>query len=71
MFCCKRLLTKCAVNSFNRLRYSIVLGNSENEVVEKWKQKFANENISEIESSIKHILDHVIGRNEVEIIHLN
>lgn len=28
-------------------------------IVDKWKRKLAGENISEIDSSIKHILDHV------------
>lgn len=69
MFCSKRLLIKSVIKSINRLKsQGIVLGSSANEVVAKWKQKFANENISEIDSSIKHILDHVIGRNEVELI---
>lgn len=63
MFCSKRLLINGVMKRY--ASWSAVLGSCENEVVEKWKQKFANENISEIESSIKHILDHIIGRNEV------
>lgn len=61
MFCCKRLLKTSVILNFNRLASSknIALGSSENEIIEKWKKKFANENISEIESSIKHIMDHV------------
>lgn len=44
---------------------NVLLGKTETELVDKWKQKFAHENISEIETSIKHILDHVIGKDKV------
>lgn len=49
-----------------QVRYlNLALGKSETEIIEKWKRKFASENISEIEESIKHILDHV--QKEVNI----
>lgn len=37
--------------------------NSETEIISKWKQKLANENISEVDSSIKHILNYVQKMN--------
>lgn len=39
----------------------------ENDIIEKWGKKFAEENVSEVESSIKHILNHIVGRNVVGI----
>lgn len=43
----------------------IVSGKTETEIIDRWKQKFANENVSEIETSIKHILHHVIVKTKV------
>lgn len=69
MFFCKRLnVVKCITKNFNRLRSCGVLGSYENEVIEKWKKKFKYENISEIETSIKLILDHIVDKKEVKII---
>lgn len=65
----RRLLTANTVLRVNTLRcINIAFGSSENEIIDKWKQKFASENISEIETSIKHILGHVIEQKEVAII---
>lgn len=65
----RQLLTANTVLNVNTLRClniaNIALGKNETEIIEKWKQKFAKENIDEIESSIKHILDHVINKKEV------
>lgn len=60
-----RLLTANALLHSNPLRClnTASLGASETEIIDKWKQKFASENISEIESSIKLILNHVIEQN--------
>lgn len=64
----RRLLTANTVLKVNTLRcINIAFGSSETEIIDKWKQKFASENISEIESSIKHILGHVIGQKKVAI----
>lgn len=62
----KRLLTAASflnVNTVRTLNYA--LGRSESELIEKWKQKFADENISEIDTSIRHILEHVIEKDKV------
>lgn len=62
MFGCKQLTkSKNVVLNFGRL----VSGSSGNEVIKKWERKFAKENISEVEVSIQHILNHVVGKNEV------
>lgn len=62
-----RLLSTIPVVSVNALRtLNIVFGKSENELIEKWKQKFAEENISEVDVSIKHILDHVVQKDKVK-----
>lgn len=58
-----RILAGKAAFQTNMRCLNIALGPSDSEFVEKWKKKFANENISEIESSIKHILNHVIEQN--------
>lgn len=64
MFCYKRLLkTSVMLNSVSCKK--IALGSSETEIFERWKKKFANENISEIDSSLRHILNHVTGKNTV------
>lgn len=59
----RRLLASNTLNTQRCL--NIALGRSDTEIIDKWKQKFASENISEVESSIKHILDHVIEKKEV------
>lgn len=66
MFHCKRFNDKrLLLKVFNRLRScDAALGSSENEVIEKWKKKFASESIPEIDSSIKWILKHITGKNE-------
>lgn len=52
-----RQLTANILN-VNSLRCSNV-ALKKSEIIYKWKQKFANENISEVDSSIKHILNFV------------
>lgn len=58
-----RLITGNAVMHLNSLRSLNIaaLGTCETEIIEKWKQKFASENISEPDESIKHILKYVIS----------
>lgn len=56
-----RLIMTNTVLNVNKLRsLDIALGKSETELIDKWKLKFANEKISEIDTSLKHILHHVI-----------
>lgn len=62
----KRLFTFNAILNASTLRcLNVALGSAESEIIDKWKRKFANEKISEIESSIKHILDHVLEQKKV------
>lgn len=62
----RRLLSATSVVNVNTLRtLNFALGRSETELIDKWKQKFAEENISEIDTSIKHILEHVIEKEKV------
>lgn len=74
MFHCKQLLNlninRLIVLNFNRFVScrNVALRSSENEIVEKWGKKFAKENVSEIELSIKHIFNHVVGKSMVRII---
>lgn len=61
-----RLLSTIPVVNVNTLRtLNIALGKSETELIDKWKQKFAEEKIPEIDTSIKHILDHVAQKDKV------
>lgn len=46
--------------------FNFALGKTESELIEKWKRKFASEQISEVDESIKHILNHV--QKEVDIL---
>lgn len=41
------------------------LGSYESELVEKWKQKLENEKVPEIETSLGHILDHILETDKV------
>lgn len=60
-----RLLTanNAFFNASSSRCLNIALGTSETEIIDKWKKKFASENISEIDISIKHILNHVVAQN--------
>ncbi|XP_055308117.1 MTRF1L release factor glutamine methyltransferase [Sitodiplosis mosellana] len=61
----RQLLTANTVFSVKTLRcLNIAFGRFETEIIDKWKQKFASENVSEIENSIKYILEHVIEQKE-------
>lgn len=66
-FSTRLLLATNVVNksTFRSLNYA--LGKPETEIIDKWKRKFADGNISEIDSSIRHILDHVIEKSQVRI----
>lgn len=63
----KRLLsaTTSVVNTHFLRTLNYALGRSETELIDKWKQKFAEENITEIDTSIQHILEHVIEKEKV------
>lgn len=63
----KRLYTANTLLNYNGLR-CIASGSSETAMIDKWKQKFRSENISEIDNSIKHILEHVIHEQKEVII---
>lgn len=61
------LVAKSAININSLRALSIAFGRTESELIDKWKQKLADENITEVEQSIKHILDHVVGKDKVAI----
>lgn len=62
-----RLFSAKTLFSVKTLRCSnIAFGRSE--LIDKWMQKFASENISEPERSIRHILEHIVGQNQVEFL---
>lgn len=64
---CNHILSTVTTVNANTVRaLNIALGKSETELVNKWKQRFADENISEIEPSIRHILEHVIRKEKVK-----
>ena len=66
----RQLLIANNVFSVKNLRcLNIALGRSETELIDKWKQKFQSENVSEIENSIRYILEHIVERNEVMSFH--
>lgn len=65
MFCCKRLLKANVILNCKNIGFGSSASRlhcAKNEIIEKWKKNFTNENISEIESSLKHLMDHVIGK---------
>lgn len=62
----RQLLIANNVFSVKSLRcLNIAFGRSETELIDKWKHKFASENVSEIENSIRYILEHIVEQNEV------
>lgn len=63
---CNHLLSTVStvnVNTFRALNFA--LGKSDTELINKWKQRFADEKIPEIEPSIRNILEHVIRKEMV------
>lgn len=61
----RQLLTSSVFGVKTLRCLNIAFGSSESEIIDKWKQKFASENVSEIENSIKLIIRHVIEDKEV------
>lgn len=43
-------------------------GTFESELIEKWKRKFEEEKVPEVETSLEHILEHVIDKEKVRVI---
>lgn len=41
-----------------------ILGTYESELIDKWKQKFAEENVPEIDTSVEQILQHIIEKDK-------
>lgn len=65
---CNHILSTVSTVNVNTLRaLNISLGKSETELVDKWKQRFADEKITEIDPSIRNILEHVIRKNKVNL----
>lgn len=42
-------------------------GKYESELIEKWKRKFEEEKVPEIETSLEQILEHVIDKEKVSL----
>lgn len=64
---CNHVLSTVPTVNVNAVRaLNFTLGKSDTELVNKWKQRFADEKISEIEPSIRHLLEHVIKKEKVK-----
>lgn len=66
-FSARLLLATNVIKKRTLCTLNYALGKPETEIIDKWKRKFVDENISEIDSSIRHILDHVIEKSQVSI----
>lgn len=66
-FSTRLLLATNVINKSTLRTLNYAIGKPETEIIDKWKRKFADENISEIDSSIRHILDHIIERSQVSV----
>lgn len=62
-----KLRAACVQSMQSVLSRSIggTLGSYESELIEKWKQKLENEKVPEIETSLEHILDHILEKEKV------
>lgn len=47
------------------------LGSFESELIEKWKQKLESEKVPEIETSLEHILDHILEKEKVRLMRMS
>lgn len=63
-----KLRTVCVASVQNYLSRNVSgsLGSYESDLVEKWKQKLESEKVPEIETSLGHILDHILETDKVK-----
>lgn len=54
-----------SVQNYLTRHVSGTLGKFESELLEKWKQKLEDEKVPEIETSLEHILDHILEKEKV------
>lgn len=62
-----KLRTVCVQSLQNSLLRNVsgTVGSYESELIEKWKQKLEDEKVPEIETSLEHILDHILEKEKV------
>lgn len=64
-----KLRAVCVQSVQNYLSRNIsgTLGSYESDLIAKWKQKLEEEKVPEIETSLEHILDHILEKEKVRI----